>query len=260
MAILHLFGDSYSQGHKLDTHYPPYQSWKNFLKGELPPTWGELLSEKLKMTLSVRAVAGMSNHEIFMTFCKHCRDFSKGDIVMINWTYMPRFRGASTERDNDGGIILNTRSKPIPMWKRLGGGINPHDIVHIDKNTLRDIVLNRTDDLYLEEIYDYETLIEDYANAKGFDLYFWSAENSLIFNLPKEDQRKRKYILHDEFEISNTDHHFFAMLKRFGGLNIGDETKGAVNDMHMGESGHRVQFEMFYDYIVNGKYQYKKVI
>lgn len=260
MATLHLFGDSYSQGHNLDLTYPPYQAWKNHRKGNLPPTWGELLAEKLEMSLSVRAVAGMSNHEIFMTFCKHSKEFAKNDIVLINWTYMPRFRWASFEMDNDGEVIIDTRSKPKPIWKRLGGGINPHDLHHINKGTLRDIVLNRTEDIYLEEIYQYENLIEQFGKAMGFRFFFWSAENSLIFNLPREEQKLRKYILHDEFEITGSDHHFFEIIKRFGGLNINDETKGQVPDNHLGESGHRVQFEMFYDYMENGKYQYKKVI
>lgn len=260
MATLHLFGDSYSQGHNLDLTYPPYQAWKNHRKGDLPPTWGELLSEKLGMSLSVRAVAGMSNQEIFMTFCKHAKEFVKNDIVIINWTYMPRFRWASFERDNDGEVIIDTRSKPKPMWKRLGGGISPHDLHHINKGTLRDIVLNRTEDLYLEEIYQYENLIEQFGKAMGFRFFFWSAENSLIFNLPREEQRQRKYLLHDEFEITGSDHHFFEIIKRYGGFNIHDDTKGAVMDNHLGETGHRVQFEMFYDYIENGKYQYKKIL
>ena len=260
MATLHLFGDSYTQGHKMDIHYPPYQLWKNLLDGNLPPTWGELLSEKMDMALSNRAVAGMSNHEIFMTFCKHCSELRKGDILILNWTYMPRFRWASLEKDNDGEIMLDSRSKPIQIWKRLGGGINPHDLLHIEKKTLRDIVLNRTEDLYQQEIYDYENLIEHFAKSVGFKFFFWSAENNLIFNLPRENQRKNKYILHEEFEISVTDHHFFSMLKKYGGLNITDDTGGKVKDMHMGETGHRVQYEMFYDYIVNGKHQYKNLI
>jgi hypothetical protein len=168
MAILHLFGDSYTQGHNLDLTYHPYQAWKNFRKGTLPPTWGELLAEKLKLTLSVRAIAGMSNHEIFMSFCEHAKDFTKGDIVIINWTYMPRFRWASFERDKEGDIIIDTRSKPTPKWKRLGGGINADDLFHINKSTLRDILLNRTEDIYLEEIYHYENLIEQFCKAMGF--------------------------------------------------------------------------------------------
>jgi hypothetical protein len=260
MAILHLFGDSYTQGHNLDLTYHPYQAWKNFRKGTLPPTWGELLAEKLKLTLSVRAIAGMSNHEIFMSFCEHAKDFTKGDIVIINWTYMPRFRWASFERDKEGDIIIDTRSKPTPKWKRLGGGINADDLFHINKSTLRDILLNRTEDIYLEEIYHYENLIEQLGKAMGFQFFFWSAENSLIFNLPKEKQRQRKYILHDEFEITGSDHHFFEMIKRFGGFNINDDTNGAVLDNHLGESGHKVQSEMFYDYIVNGKYQHKNIL
>jgi hypothetical protein len=112
----------------------------------------------------------------------------------------------------------------------------------------------------LEEIYQYENLIEQFGKAMGFRLFFWSAENSLIFNLPREEQRQRKYLLHNEFEITGSDHHFFEIIKRFGGHKIYDETKGAVMDNHLGESGHKVQFEMFYDYIENGKYQYKKIL
>jgi hypothetical protein len=44
MRTLHLFGDSFTQGHLLDTFFPRYKEWREFRGGNLPLCWGDLLS------------------------------------------------------------------------------------------------------------------------------------------------------------------------------------------------------------------------
>jgi hypothetical protein len=80
MKKLHLFGDSFTQGHLLDTFFPRYKEWREFRGGNLPLCWGDLLSNKLGMKMVNRAEAGMSNTEIFQTLCQHSDKFEKGDI------------------------------------------------------------------------------------------------------------------------------------------------------------------------------------
>ena len=92
MGVLHLFGDSFTEGHILDKTYPAYKEWKLYRGGELPLCWGDLLSKKLNMVMKNHAVAGMSNSEIFQSICRHSHTFEKDDIVIINWTYPNRFR------------------------------------------------------------------------------------------------------------------------------------------------------------------------
>ena len=36
MRTLHLFGDSFTEGHILDTTFPPFKEWKKYRGGELP--------------------------------------------------------------------------------------------------------------------------------------------------------------------------------------------------------------------------------
>ena len=43
MRTLHLFGDSFTQGHLLDDSFPRYPEWKEFRGGNLPLCWGDLL-------------------------------------------------------------------------------------------------------------------------------------------------------------------------------------------------------------------------
>ena len=41
----------------------------------------------------------------------------------------------------------------------------------------------------------------------------------------------------------------FSLVIKNGGQWIIDETNNEVNDFHMGESGHKVQSDLFYEYI-----------
>ena len=39
MNTLHLFGDSFTEGHNLDKSFPWYKVWKEWRGGNLPPVW-----------------------------------------------------------------------------------------------------------------------------------------------------------------------------------------------------------------------------
>lgn len=41
------FGDSFTEGHKLDLTFPSFKEWKKYRGSEFPQCWEELLSEKL---------------------------------------------------------------------------------------------------------------------------------------------------------------------------------------------------------------------
>ena len=81
MNTLHLFGDSFTEGHKLDNSFPWYKVWKEWRGGNLPPVWHELLSEKLGMETNVKAIGGSSNHETFHTICENSDLFKKADAI-----------------------------------------------------------------------------------------------------------------------------------------------------------------------------------
>jgi hypothetical protein len=252
MSTLFGFGDSYTQGHKLDTTYPRYKEWKEYLGKELPDTWIDILSQKLNLEIRNYAIAGMGNQEIFQSICNHSDEFKKGDLVIINWTFMQRFRWVGIER-NDLGVPMLRDGKVVEYWVRLSS--NPQKGFHIDENTRNDIAVNRTNKLYREEIYDYEKIIDTLAKAIGFDVYYWSADSDLIFekNLTGEYPLK-KYILSDivappDHSNGYIDFHIIKFFGELGGLRICDETDFDVNDIHLGESGHKLQAELFYNYI-----------
>lgn len=257
MNTLHLFGDSFTQGHNMDFHYPNYKNWGEHRGGNLPETWGEILSNKLNMLMNNKAVAGMGNHEIFLTICQYSDMFKKGDIVIINWAFMERFRWASVHKNNDGIIELIESDvkgvgRPQPYWKRLSSKIE--DGHHINENTRNDIALNRTDKLYIDEIYNYEKIIEVLCKNIECDVYFWSSDGNIIYTLPEDKLKNKKYILHDFIDIESHLNvnlgYFFTVIRKRGGMDIANETNFKVQDTHLGETGHKVQAELFYDYIM----------
>ena len=252
MRTLHLFGDSFTQGHLLDGSFPRYHDWREYRGGDLPLCWGDLLSAKLGMKMANHAVAGMSNTEIFQTFCRHSDEVQNGDIVIINWTYTQRFRWA-----------YYYEPQKLYQWKRLSA--NREDGIIISESTRQDIAVNKTLPPYIEEVYEQEKLIREFSKSKGFRLFFWSADIDVINNLPSEKLNKEYYLLHDEIEkipldipTQTNNHSFVRMGKKRtifdvffekGGTTISDETNEIVGDGHLGEKGHLIQYELFYKYI-----------
>ena len=57
------------------------------------------------------------------------------------------------------------------------------------------------------------------------------------------DDVLKKYIKNNVFNI----------IQKNGGKTINEETEGKIPDNHLGESGHKVQAELFYNHIKNGK-------
>jgi hypothetical protein len=258
MNTLHLFGDSFTEGHKLDNSFPWYKVWEEWRGGNLPPVWHELLSEKLGMETNVKAIGGSSNHETFHTICENCDLFKKDDIIIINWSYLNRFRWASTFHDTDGneGVYMG---KPINTWVRMGINKSYNFQHHITESTQMEIAVKISEHpFYVDEIYNYEKIIDNLCKNIGCDVYYWSMDHKIINTLPIEILNQKKYICNQyagNFEVGNGgpnwDHHFtiFREVYKRGGKNIKQETNDEIPDSHLGESGHRIQSEMFYEYL-----------
>jgi hypothetical protein len=232
MSTLYVFGDSYTQGHHQLETYPAYKQFKEFRGGELFELWSELLANKLGMGLENHGWAGACNEQVFSRVCNHCYKFKKGDIVIVNWTYPTRFPWAN-EKWNE--------------YMTIHGG--PMDI--ITEHTRKEILINRFHSRYVKTLYEYEKIIDKLAEAIGFDIYFWSADNTIIYNLPSKKKNKRKYIINDL--IANGETLFYEIFRR-GGKTIQEESNKTIEDTHLGESGHKIQAELFYSYITNTEY------
>jgi len=244
MKTLHLFGDSFTQGHNLDKTFPPYKKWKEYRGKDLPDTWADILGQKLGMLINNHAVAGMSNPEIFQTICEHSNEFELNDIVIINWTYNHRFRWVVWDSD-----------EMMYKWRRLSSNKESNPI--IPEIVREHVAINRTHSLQIQEIYNYQKLLIEYSKSKKFHLFFWSADVDIINDLPNDTFMDFRYLLHDEImrippynESGGKTRTLFDVVFKYGGKTIEMETDNQIlNGNHMGESGHKVQAELFIEYI-----------
>lgn len=229
MGKLFLFGCSYtaefSHGPGLNQYYRDYY---NFRGGNFPPTWGQVLADKLNLDLVNYGRGGNGNDQIFQDVCKHSPEFTSDDTVIVEWSYIIRFRWAH---------FLGNH------WQSLGPDNVTPDI--IEENTHNNIIINRTHQLYIDQIYDFQTIIETLSKSVGFKLYFWSADYQIIY--PNEKINKQsKYIGNGYIKKDET---IFDEVFRRKGERLLEETKGLINDLHFGESGHRILAEIFYSHI-----------
>lgn len=249
MATLFGFGDSFTGGHFQDPDFMPYQQWRKFRGGNLPPVWIDLLGYKLEMDVKNYGHGGNSNQEIFETICINCNQFKKGDVVIVNWTEITRFRWICK-----GNFRASEGIYDVEYWRRIQVASDDEDC--LSKTTKIDIVKNRMGKLYLDEIYNYEKIIDQLASSIGFTVFYWSGDSNIIYTLPSEELHQKKYIINDLIvekdplfsdDVGGT---FFKTIRKYGGMIVKEETNGNCTDTHLGESGHRVQFELFYDYII----------
>jgi hypothetical protein len=255
MGTIHVFGDSYTQGHNLDFTHTGYIKWKEFRGGNLPPTWVDLLGKKMGMDIKNTAIGGNCNNRIFDDVCVNSDKFKKDDIIIIGWTYRHRLRWASLQKHQDGRFVdFDKNGEPCYVWRRLSiDDSSPQDDLYIKKELRHEIISNQLQSPYIDEIYNREKIIEQLSKSVGFELYFWSSDASIIYDLPEEKLNQKKYIIHNIIDknVEGYRKDFFNTIKIYGGQTISEETNSIIKDGHLGESGHRVQFELFYEYIVN---------
>ena len=87
-------------------------------------------------------------------------------------------------------------------------------------------------------------------------MYYWSSDSSIIYGLPKEMLNQKKYIINDLIIFKNGDYngaggYFFNTISHYGGKTVREETNYECTDNHLGESGHQVQADLFYNYIIS---------
>ena len=274
------FGDSYTQGYKVDAFFHPYTQYLNTLGFEfvqdcdnpyekLPPIWTEWLSTLFGCEVFNYGKGGVGNDYIFQKICQVSDQFQKGDIVIINWTYLHRFLWALP---NEDWADNETGDEGIPFFKFRRASIN----IHIDENILNDktnlsnvyeyVGLNKSLDAWIEEILSWENIIDSLSKSVGFHVYYWSAEHRIHTILGKEFSNK-KYICNDivsnylNTKLKEGIPHeqipselFHISLKQYGAKTIFEETNGEVeDDYHFGIIGNKIQSELFYDWIKKTK-------
>ena len=133
-------------------------------------------------------------------------------------------------------------------WTALGAGPLNGDTV-ISESTHEEITHNRTHPLYVDQIYEWMKMIDKISNLVGFDVYYWSADCYVLYQLSNKEKRNKKYLLGD-LKIPSHETIFMEIFK-LGGKTIKEETNNLINDLHFGESAHKIMGDLFFDHIKN---------
>ena len=193
---LYIFGDSFSAGFSFESNWTnPYVNWK----GYSPKGFGEIISQKLNLELINLAENASDNYSILQKFCDNEKNIKKNDLVIIGWSSPLRFRLVS----KDWITIL-------PNYDKFS--TKEIDKTKISESTLIEILLNRDDIRYCNEVNSWIKLL----NNLDKNIIHWTSF----------DQRLDCMFL-NKFETIVT------------------ETNGKLNDWHFSENGHKQLSDLF---------------
>jgi hypothetical protein len=231
MNTLFTFGCSFTEGFTDETSLSqPYLEYKKLKGGVFPKSWPTVLSEHLNYKLKNYGEGASGNQQIFQEVCKRCHEFGFNDIVIIEWTFLQRYRM----------VLDNT-------WLKLGPSKINNPRSPISEECHESIVLNRTLKPYVDELYDYENIVNKLSKSVGFNVFYWSIDNGVLYNVPNLNE-KNHYLLNDMIEDRHDN--AFTITKRNGGYKIIEETDGKIIDYHLGGTGHKVMGDLFYRHII----------
>ena len=193
---LYIFGDSFSAGFSFESNWTnPYVNWK----GYTPKGFGEIISQKLNLELINLSENASDNYSILQKFCDNEKNIKKNDLVIIGWSSPLRFRLVS----KDWITIL-------PNYDKFS--TKEIDKTKISESTLIEILLNRDDIRYCNEVNSWIKLL----NNLDKNIIHWTPF----------DQRLDCMFL-SKFET------------------IFSETNGELNDWHFSENGHIQLSDLF---------------
>jgi hypothetical protein len=193
---LYIFGDSFSAGFSFESNWTNnYVNWK----GYTPKGFDEIISQKLNLELINLADNASDNYSILQKFCDNVKNIKKNDLVIIGWSSPLRFRLVS----NDWITIL-------PNYDKFS--TKEIDKTKISESTLIEILLNRDDIRYCNEVNSWIKLLNNLDKK--------------IIHWTPFDQRLDCMFL-NKFET------------------IFIETNGELNDWHFSENGHLQLSDLF---------------
>jgi hypothetical protein len=130
------------------------------------------------------------------------------DVVVIGWSFKERFR------------LINERTN---QFVRVTPNVKPK-LINVSNSTIDELLINRENQLWVTEVMNWEKLIRKSLKLTNVDLLTWSFDNTFP-----------------------TQIYIFDELIKLGAETIGMETKGKINDSHMGEYGHIIQSDYFFN-------------
>lgn len=247
MSTLFTFGCSFTEDF---THFVDMDGLKyitrteyihKFCEGNPPDTWTDVLGKLLKYnTINLGALnasesdliptfSGNSNESIFNNFCHVVNHINHGDIVIIQWSFIERFQWADES------------------YKRMIT-ILPNQYPNNKSDIFDEIVINKSHDLWIDELFIKEKLINECANAKGFKVFYWSIDDKIYKRKYDVIKNKNNYLFLNKLTGKNS---ILDLIYENGGKSITFETNNEIVDSHFGKSAHKVLGELIYNDIRN---------
>ncbi len=236
MSKLWTFGCSFTAEYDFTSYLKPGQSdenennnirYRNFRGGEMNDVWPTIIARELGLEKENMGYPGFSNYRIFNRFSANCQRIQKGDVVIVEWSRKERF-----------DIVNKNMGRHHQMVSVIPSEAHSH--VQYDLKVMQQILVNRINPVWCDEIYSFMKLMKELSLTKQFELYFWSADKQII---NKEDN-SFKYKYNCLVPEANTD--MTKFLREYGAQSFHEETNRILpDDEHYGEVGHRVMSEMF---------------
>jgi hypothetical protein len=158
------FGDSFTEFFSEQYEWSrEYIKWK----GYKPKVYGEILSERLGLKLINKGLGGSSNQRILGTICENLNKIQPGDVVVIGWSFVSRFR-----------LVDETN-----VWRDI---LLPENMIHpsvgdVSGESIVEILINRTHINYAKEV-DYWIRLIDRA-LKDCHVVHWMFSDENV-NVP----------------------------------------------------------------------------
>lgn len=183
------FGDSLTEG------FTNNEDWsRDYIefKGYKPKVYGEIISEKLDLNLKNLGKGGSDNYSIFQSFCDVSAEVGKNDFLIFGWSSPLRFR-----------LVDNTSNwlSIIPNFKYTSS-----QFYKISQNTIDEILVNRNNYKFCEEVNNWIKLINNFLNQNK--IVHWTSFNK------------------------NLNAHYITNLE-----NIEMDTQSQIKDKHFSEKG-----------------------
>jgi hypothetical protein len=247
MSTLFTFGCSFTEDF---THFVDMDGLKyitrteyihKFCEGNPPDTWTDVLGKLLKYnTINLGAsnasesdliptFSGNSNESIFNNFCHVVNHINHNDIVIIQWSFIERFQWA------------------YESYKRMIT-ILPNQYPNNKSDIFDEILINKSHDLWIDELFIKEKLINECANAKGFKVFYWSIDDKIYNRKYDVIKNKNNYLFLNKLTGKNS---ILDLIYENGGKSITFETNNEIVDSHFGKSAHKVLGELIYNEIRN---------
>lgn len=201
----------------------PYERWL----GREAKHACDIVGEHFSYEVINKGEPGSSPNQIFSDFLKEHKNIKTGDIVIIGWSPIMRYRIAKNNDGKYGKLIVWAQIWPAGFTPSLEKSCI--DGTYLTEEVANHLILNRYEfrHLYSEEINEWISFIKEWAELKGVRIVIWSwcdknfgGEHSINLDIP---ERKR------------TD--------------ISKETNKIVNDGHYGEIGMRELADEIIEYL-----------